>query len=421
MGRAGRASRHSSARGAAFTRVSCRAATIRAVNPVIDLVYFRAGGGHRAAATALRDVVREQQRPWTVRMINLFEVLDPGQRFKRSFGMAPEDLYNRRLASGWTAGMRQELKLLQAMIRLADGPITRRLAGHWTLTQPDLVVSLIPNFNRSLYGSVRRALPGVPYVTVLTDMADYPPHFWMEPGQDQHLVCGTERAVQQAQALGYAAHQIHRVSGMILRPDFYRGSDAEPATLREQLGLHPMRPVGLVMFGGHGAMQMVELARAMPDVQLILLCGHNRALAQALRELKRPAPHAVVGFTHEVCRYMMASDFFIGKPGPGCLSEAVQCGLPIVTFANRATIPQERFNADWVAGQGLGVVVDSVQRLSLGVRSLLPQLQACRERVRMQRIRAVFEVPDVLAGVLRTYVARAPAIGQPAISGALAA
>jgi Glycosyltransferase family 28 C-terminal domain len=409
-----------SARGAGFTRMSCRAASMCDVNPVIDLVYFNAGGGHRAAATALREVVREQRRPWTMRMINLFEVLDPGQRFKRTFGLAPEDLYNRRLASGSTVGMRHELKLLQGLIRLADGPITRRLVGHWTLTQPDLVVSLIPNFNRSLYGSVRRALPGVPYVTVLTDMADYPPHFWMEPGQDQHLVCGTERAVQQAQALGYAEHQIHRVNGMILRPDFYRGSDSEPVTLREQLGLHPMRPVGLVMFGGHGAMQMVELARAMPDVQLILICGHNVQLAQALRDLRRPAPHAVVGFTDEVSRYMMASDFFIGKPGPGCLSEAVQCGLPIVTFANRATIPQECFNADWVSGQGLGVVVESVQRLPQGVMTLLPQLQACRERVRAQRIRAVFEVPDVLAGVLRTYVAREPVAGQAAMSRSLA-
>ena len=25
----------------------------------------------------------------------------------------------------------------------------------------------------------------MPYVTVLTDMADLPPHFWIEPGQDQ--------------------------------------------------------------------------------------------------------------------------------------------------------------------------------------------------------------------------------------------
>ena len=75
----------------------------------IDLIYFNAGGGHRAAALALEAVCREQQRPWDVRRVNLFEVLDPGDRFRRVTGMAPEELYNRRLEKGWTLGLAQEL------------------------------------------------------------------------------------------------------------------------------------------------------------------------------------------------------------------------------------------------------------------------------------------------------------------------
>jgi hypothetical protein len=49
----------------------------------IDLVYFNAGGGHRSAATALETVIREQNRPWQVRLVNLFEVLDPKGVFAR--------------------------------------------------------------------------------------------------------------------------------------------------------------------------------------------------------------------------------------------------------------------------------------------------------------------------------------------------
>ena len=41
---------------------------------VIDLVYFNAGGGHRSAAMALETVIREQGRPWQVRLVNLLEV-----------------------------------------------------------------------------------------------------------------------------------------------------------------------------------------------------------------------------------------------------------------------------------------------------------------------------------------------------------
>ena len=158
---------------------------------IITLIYFNAGGGHRAAALALEDVMRQQERPWKVRLVNLTEVLDPKDAFRKLTGFAPEDLYNKRLARGWTLGLAQELKLLQAMIRLSHATLVRKLQQHWLQTEPDLVVSLIPNFNRALYESVTTTLPGVPFVTVLTDMADHPPHFWIEPGQRQHLVCGT--------------------------------------------------------------------------------------------------------------------------------------------------------------------------------------------------------------------------------------
>ena len=66
----------------------------------VQLIYFNAGGGHRASALALQAVLHEQGRPWDVRLVNLFEVLDPTGRFQRITGKAPEDWYNQRLARG---------------------------------------------------------------------------------------------------------------------------------------------------------------------------------------------------------------------------------------------------------------------------------------------------------------------------------
>ena len=45
---------------------------------------------------------------------------------------------------------------------------------------------------------------------------------------------------------------------------------------------------------------------------------------------------------------MWLSDFFIGKPGPGSISEAIQMKLPVIIERNSWTLPQERYNADWV-------------------------------------------------------------------------
>src|ERR1700691_3099524 len=149
----------------------------------IDLLYFNAGGGHRAAATALETVIREQGRPWQVRLVNFMSLLDPKDVFLKTTGMNWEDLYNSRLARGWSVGMAQELKLLQALIRLTHPSMVRRLRRHWRKTRPDMVVSLIPNFNRAMFEALAAARPQAPYVTILTDFADFPPHFWIEPRQ----------------------------------------------------------------------------------------------------------------------------------------------------------------------------------------------------------------------------------------------
>lgn len=370
--------------------------------PVVDLVYFNAGGGHRAAALALQQAIAEQKRPWTVRLVNLTEVLDPQGSFRRVMGFDPEDFYNRRLQRGWTLGLAQELKLLQGMIRLAHAPMRRTLQQHWARSEPDLVVSLVPNFNRVLCESVAAALPGVPYVTVLTDLADHPPHFWIEPGQDQWIVCGTPHALAQARAAGYPDERLALTSGMLLRPSFYAPGDGLPRDERRRtLGLDAQRPTGVVMFGGQGSRQMLSIAKALPDTQLVLLCGRNEALAKALRRLKRPAPHAVFGFTDDVPGVMRLGDFFIGKPGPGCLSEALHLGLPVITFRNAWTMPQERYNARWVREQGVGLVVSSLRGLAPAVGDLLHHLGRYRAAAARLDNRAVFELPEILAERLR--------------------
>ena len=368
--------------------------------PRIDLVWFNAGGGHKAAASALEQVIHLQRRPWQVRKVNLTEVLDPARLFQRVTGLAPEDLYNKRLASGFTLGLAQELKVLQGLIRLGHGGLVQRLALHWATTKPDLVVSLIPNFNRALHDSLARACPGVPFVTVLTDMADHPPAFWIEPGVAQHVVCGTGHARSQALAAGCLPHRVHQTSGMILRPEFYLGGAIDRAAERQRAGLDAQTPTGLVLFGGTGSRVMKAIAQRLPDTPLILMCGHNRALARSLRAMPARAPRVVVEFTPDVAQWMRLADFFIGKPGPGSLSEAVQQGLPVVVTRNAWTMPQERWNTEWVQREGLGVVVRSFADVAGAVRTVTERLPELKARVRGLDNRAVFEVPGILERIL---------------------
>ena len=364
-------------------------------------MYFNAGGGHRSAALALDAVIRQQGRPWHVRPINLMKVLDPKDIFRKTMGMEWEDLYNTRLARGWSLGLSQELKFLQAMIRLGHPAMTSRLRRYWRRTKPDMVVSLIPNFNRPMYAGLAGARPAAPYVTILTDFADLPPHFWIEPGQAQHFICGTPKSVSQAHAMGYGPSQVHATSGMIVRPDFYAESHLDRREELLKLNLDPDRPTGIVLFGGHGSKAMQGIARRLADTQLIMICGHNGALAERLKSMPARAPRLVVGFTPQIRDFMHLSDFFIGKPGPGSISEAVQQGLPVVVVNNRWTMPQERYNAEWVEENRVGIVLDSFKAIRGGVDAVIERLAEFRANVARIENRAIFEIPDILDRLLQ--------------------
>jgi UDP-N-acetylglucosamine:LPS N-acetylglucosamine transferase len=367
----------------------------------IDLIYFNAGGGHRAAARALEAVIREQARPWQVRLVNLFEVLDPQEIFRRTAGFKPEDFYNTRLAYGWTIGLEQELKLLQALIRLGRDALTLRLRRHWQKTRPDMVVSLVPNFNRVMCRALAEAVPAAPFVVILTDFADHPPHFWIEPRQKQHLICGTQRSALQARAAAQDKSTIHQTSGMIISPDFYRALDIDRAHELRSLGLDPGKPTGLVLFGGHGSKVMQSIAARLEDTQLILICGHNAELAERLSAMPATAPRHVVGFTSKVRYYMAVSDFFIGKPGPGSISEALQQRLPVILVRNAWTMPQERYNTEWVLENEVGLVLKSFKTINSAVIEMKGRLAEFRRRVERISNRAVFEIPDIFERILR--------------------
>ena len=375
----------------------------------LDFIFFDAGGGHRAAANALRQVVEAQGRPWDVRMVNLQELLDSLDIFRRYTGLRLQDIYNLLLKRGWTLGSAQLTAAMHGVIRLFHGRQVRTLEAFWSEGRPDMVVSLVPNFNRALGESLRRALPGVPLVTVLTDLADYPPHFWIER-EEQHLICGSEKATEQALAMGHAEARVFQVSGMILNPKFYETaplSTEDRAAARRELGFDNAKPVGLVSFGGEGAPVMLDIAGRLGNRQLLLICGHNEKLRARLQAFRRTAPSYVEGFTREVPRYMQLADYFIGKPGPGSISEAVLMGLPVIVERNAWTLPQERYNADWVREHGVGLVLPGFRRIAEAVDQLLePAAYArFREAARRQRNRAVFEIPEILDKVLRDSAA----------------
>ncbi|HKM81325.1 MAG TPA: glycosyltransferase [Candidatus Acidoferrum sp.] len=373
----------------------------------IHVLFHDAGGGHRNAAVALQTVAAQQQRPWQIELIQFQDLTDQLDILRKLTGIRIQEQYNILLRNGWTLGTSQLLRVLQATIRLFHRPMVRLLTKYFREHPADLLVSVIPHFNQQIAESWSSVYPDRPFVTIITDLADLPPRFWIEPLEQQYVICGTERAVEQARAMGKRESHIFATSGMILRPDFYLPDNTDPVALRRELGLQPNLPTGILLFGGFGSKVMYDIVArldaARVPVQLIVICGRNDKLAKKFRARSWNLPLHILGFTKEVHRLMRAADFLIGKPGPGSVAEAMVRRLPVILECNAWTMPQERYNTEWVKEKRVGIILASFDEIVPGVKQLLKPatLAEIRRNVAALNNQAVFEIPEVFDKLLR--------------------
>ena len=373
----------------------------------VVLITIDAGGGHRSAARALVAAAAETEAPIRFRVESFQRILVRLDVLKRVAGISLEDAYNLILRRHWNAILVPLLRLMHATIRVRRRALVRTLE-EWLRAQPRpaAIVSVMPNFNGIMRDALRSAHPGVPLVVVLTDLADFPPRFWIEPGIDR-VVVGTDEAREQALDIGLPAERITRVSGMVLNPIFYKsGGAGVRERVRREMGLEPGDFTVTLLFGGKGSPEMVPLAERIletdPAWAVVAICGDNPQLLERLApvEARQAGRLHRLGFTDRVAELLAASDVLVTKPGPGSLAEAFHQRVPVVVIRNRHTIPQERFNTDYVARHGLGRIVRHWSEIPESVAGIYrdPNERAhIRDRLAaLPENRAVYEVLETI-------------------------
>lgn len=358
------------------------------------------GGGHRAAAEAIRDAILEKYGPESITA----ELVDVYKKMHFPADKMPELypwLVNKALPL-WTAAYRigdspRRSRFLSKLAYRGNRGVLRQMALDHAADAVCCVHSVVHQPAMSAYHTLP-ARP--PWVTVVTDLVTAP-YFWYDRRVDRCLV-PTQEAYERGLKCGLTSEQL-RVTGLPVHPNFTRHL-TDKASARAALGWPEDKTCVLMVAGGEGMGPMQQTVDALIDRRLdahfIVVCGKNAGLkARIDAELNARGIINVTtyGFVTEMPKFMAAADVLVTKAGPATISEACIAGLPIILSG---AIPgQEDGNVTFVVQNDAGAFAPGPQKVAAVVAQWLaegPEALAQRgERARrIARPDAVWEIAE---------------------------
>ena len=354
------------------------------------------GGGHRSATEAMIEALDlEFPGRFESSMVDFFR-----QYYPAPLNKAPE-IYPEmsRVPQAWgfswkATNSRSRSNVLNDL----SYPYLRKAAKRLVAENPaDLIVSVHPLVNSHLARAMRKSPR--PFITVVTDLVSTHA-FWFDRHADL-VVVATEKAKAVATRYGIPAGNL-RVVGLPVA-DRFRTPLPDRDAWRRELGWRTDLPVILVVGGGDGLGGVKRIAKALntADFQatLVVICGRNEELKRELEAVDWRLPTHLYGFTKEMPDFMRAADIMVTKAGPGSISEAFICELPLLLYSR---LPgQEDGNVDYVVENGAGVwaprVRDALAVLRQWVNDPVAREQAAQASAKLARPDASRQIARLIA------------------------
>jgi 1,2-diacylglycerol 3-beta-galactosyltransferase len=353
------------------------------------------GGGHRAAAEAIRDALYQQygQDAIEASMVDVFkQALFP-------LNYMPEfyPWWVNHSKTSWGVGYnltntKRRARVLSSGMYLTSGHRLRKMAR---ANPADVVVCVHSVVNRPSMRAFLALDQRPPFITVVTDLVSTHA-FWYDKHAERCLV-PTQAAYETGIELGMKPEQL-RVTGLPVHPRF---GDAmmDKTEAKRALGWRLDKPAILMVAGGDGMGPLYETTRAINekrlDSQLIVVTGRNKVLKEKLEAGEWHQPTQIYGFTREMPRMMAAADILVTKAGPATISEACIAGLPMIL--SDAIPGQETGNVDYVVENNAGVYAPDPDVVASTVEQWLKEGEAgLRRRAenarRLGRPNAVWDI-----------------------------
>ncbi len=371
------------------------------------------GGGHRASANAVKaefDVVHPGE--YDIRIVDPFVEGAPRWTGRTSNLYGPLIQHARWAWGGLyhTTNSRAAVRALRATGLRAVQPGLARLCQE---LRPAAVVSFHPLLNHVMARVLRRPdVQRVPLITVITDLVDV--HAAWACREVDAVVTPSSGGLDRARRAGISADRCFEFGLPVHRSFTQPPPDAAARrALRRSLGVDPDGFVVLLCGGADGSGGIDKRARALAGarlgIELVVICGRNRAVRDKLAGLRdrRGFPVHVEGFVSNMADWLRAADAVVTKAGPGTIAEALCCGTPLLLSWY---LPgQERGNVDWVVDVGAGRYVPGVPELIDTVAELAAPgsatLTAMRDAVRrVARPEATGDITNLIVRLARDGV-----------------
>lgn len=235
-------------------------------------------------------------------------------------------------------------------------------------TNPDLILSVHPNFNGSIINILQKNNLKIPVVTLIADLVSISP-LWAD-NRAEYTISPTIEAKMKCLEYGVSEEKI-KVLGFPVRSKF-----CNYEVSRENKGAYTLdKPLEcLIMSGGDGVGNMRKVAEILLDnfnCNVRIVAGRNITLKRKLdQSLKRYGNRAIIyGFTEKINELMAASDIAFTRGSPNVMMEAVACNVPLIITGS---LPgQEQGNPRYAVRHNLGIECKNIKDIQYSISYLL--------------------------------------------------
>jgi UDP-N-acetylglucosamine:LPS N-acetylglucosamine transferase len=311
------------------------------------------GHGHMSAAKSIREGIEHlYDHKYEVEIVDLMEILN--HSINRVSQKTYDSLSRRApiicdfIFESWDK--QWKMKLLN---RINYALVMRKMKKFVQEKQPDLVISTFPVWDYLMRKILKKQLPAVKYVSVVTDSI-FVHNAWITGKPDEQIVPNQDTA-EAIVELGFDPQKI-KVLGFPVRLDFLKPLDIKGFLQEQQLNPDQFTILFLptAQSPSKNIKTMEELIKNFQNANIIVIAGRDTKIKNKMEEYALYENVKIIGWTDRMPDFIKAADLVLTKAGGATVMECVAAQKPMIITSTIAR--HERGNAELVKRHKLGIV-----------------------------------------------------------------